>query len=130
MLIIKRRRRRDKSRLQAAEMKFLRRSIGKTKRDKIRNTRIREKVKIDSVEQRIERNQLRWFGHLNRMQDKRIPKQIFDCKQQGKLPRRRSRKMWGEVITEIVEKRECKLRDAKKMSRDRDRWRKCIYSKT
>ena len=119
---------RDKSRLQAAEMKFLRRSIGKTKRDKIRNTRIREEVKTDSLEQRIERNQLRWYGHLNRMQEKRIPKQIFECRQQGKLPRGRPRKMWSEVITEVVEKREWKMKDAKRMSENRERWRKFVYS--
>ena len=118
----------DKSRLQAAEMKFLRRTVGKTKRDKIRNTRIREQVKADSLEHKIERNQLRWFGHLNRMQNDRVAKQVFDCKQQGKLPRGRPRKLWSERITEMLGKRECTYNEAKRMCKDREGWRKFLKS--
>ena len=116
----------DKSRLQAMEMKYLRRTLGKTKRDKIRNTTIREKTKTDSLEAKIERNQLRWFGHVCRMNENRIPKQIFECGQEDKLPRGRPKKMWIDVITENVERRGCKLNEAKKRSRDRPKWRTFI----
>ena len=108
-------------------MKFLRKSVGKTRRDKIRNTTIREQVKTDSLETKIEMNQLRWFGHINRMNNSRIPKQILECKQNGKMPRGRPKKMWQETIEEIVVKRNCKFFDAKRKTLDRNEWRKFVH---
>ena len=118
---------RDKSRLQATEMKFLRRTVGKTKRDKIRNTRIREEVKADSLEERIERNQLRWYGHVNRMNEDRIPKQIFESRSQFKLPRGRPKTIWLDVIKQNVEKRGCTMVEAKRRCSDRSKWRAFVH---
>ena len=106
-------------------MKFLRISIGKTRRDKIRNTRIRE-VKTKSPEIKIDKNQLRWFGHINRMKDSRIPKQKLEYKQQEKLPRGRPKKIWQDAVSEIIKKRGTRLIEAKRMTLNRDQWRKFV----
>ena len=108
-------------------MKFLRRTVGKTKRDKIRYTRIREEVKADSLEERIERNQLRWYGHVNRMNDVRIPKQIFESRSQFKLPRGRPKSVWLDVIKQNVEKRGCTMVETKRTCSDRFKWRAFVH---
>src|ERR1044072_1267856 len=61
-----------RSRIQAAEMKPLRTMIGKSKRDRIRNEHIRERIGVSSIRNKIEKAQLRWLGHLERMEEGRV----------------------------------------------------------
>jgi hypothetical protein len=53
------------------EMKFLREILGKTRRHKIKNDDIREQLKVDDIKYDIERNRLKWYGHVMRMADER-----------------------------------------------------------
>ena len=49
-----------KNRMQASEMKCLRKVTGKTRRGQIRNTTIRNQLKQESVEVLMEKRTLRW----------------------------------------------------------------------
>ena len=62
------------------EMKFLRRIMGKTRRDKWRNNRIRETLDQEPVLNYVERRSIQWYGHVVRMQDYRKPKQAMEAR--------------------------------------------------
>ncbi|PSN52199.1 hypothetical protein C0J52_06104 [Blattella germanica] len=49
------------------EMKFLRGILGKTRRDKTRNTVIREELKIEEIKRDIEKTRLQCYGHIVHM---------------------------------------------------------------
>ena len=40
---------------------------GETRKDRIRNTTIRVSLKMDLIIEEIEKINLKWYGHLNRM---------------------------------------------------------------
>ena len=42
--------------------------------NKFRNKIIRETVAVHPIQEYVERSQLRWYSHVNRMDDKRIVK--------------------------------------------------------
>ena len=67
-----------KSKIQASEMRILRLIFGVTKRDRIRNEDIQKSLNVPSILTVIERNQLRWFGHILRMPDSRDVKRVYD----------------------------------------------------
>ncbi|KAL6588053.1 hypothetical protein OROMI_001031 [Orobanche minor] len=52
--------------MNVAEMRMLRWMCGHTKKDRLRNEVIREKVKVASIEDKMMENRLRWFGHVRR----------------------------------------------------------------
>ena len=58
------------SRLQAAEMRVLRLIMRVTRKDRMRNSRIREELVTPLLED-IERGKLRWYGHVMRMEEER-----------------------------------------------------------
>jgi hypothetical protein len=61
------------SRIIATEKKFLRGIVGKTRRNKWRNNRIRETLDQEPILNYIERRSIQWYGHVVRMQDYRKP---------------------------------------------------------
>ena len=63
-----------RSRVQAAEMGFLRRISGLTLLDRVKSADIRESVNIESLLLRLQRSQLRWYGHVTRMSQERTAK--------------------------------------------------------
>ena len=74
---------RVRSQVQASEMMFLQKIEGVTLFNKVRSTEIR-KFNIEPFLLRIERSQLRWFGHVNRMPQQRLPKQALLSEANGK----------------------------------------------
>jgi hypothetical protein len=71
-------------------MKFLKAIVGKTKRDRIRNSYIRGELKMEEIQNQIRESRMRWFGHVKRMDEHRIPKRLLEMKASGKRPRGRS----------------------------------------
>jgi len=68
----------QKKKLEAAHRRFQRRLLGITWRDKIRNEEIRRQTRLKTyLELIIKQRRLRWFGHVLRMDDDRIPKQAI-----------------------------------------------------
>ena len=77
---------RVRSQVQASEMRFLRRIEGVTLFNKVRSSEIRKSLIIELLLLRIERSQLRWFGHVSRMRQERLPKQTLFAKVNGRRP--------------------------------------------
>jgi hypothetical protein len=77
---------RQESKIQTAEMKVLSAIVGQTTTGRHRNTHIREEFRMEGTQNQVKRNRLRWFGHVKRMDEHRIPKRVLDYKMRGKRP--------------------------------------------
>ena len=93
---------RIRSRIQAAEMSFLRRVAGISLRDRVRSSVTRERLGVESLLLRLERSQLRWFGHLVRMPPERLPWKVLAARPTGRRPRGRPRTRWGDYISSLA----------------------------
>jgi hypothetical protein len=105
--------------MQASEMKNLRNVIGKTRRDQIRNTKIRNQLKRESVEVLMEKRTLRWCGHAARMDLERRTKLVLEAGPEGGRGRGRPRLEWEEYVEGLAHKRGRKLPEMKQLGQDR-----------
>jgi len=52
--------------LSVAEMRMLRWFCGHTRRDRVQNEAIRERIGVAPIEKKLIQHRLRWFGHVQR----------------------------------------------------------------
>ena len=94
---------------------------GVTLPDKVCNSTIHNSLNVESLLLRIERLQLRWFGHLSRMPQERLPKQALCAIPNGKRPVGRPRLRWLNNIEGLGWNRlGLSLSEMKEMVEDRD----------
>jgi hypothetical protein len=72
------------TRLEAAEMHFLRSVKGYTRLDKIRSEVIRKELEISGIQDMRSKHKQNWINHLERMDNTRLPKHAQNYKTQGK----------------------------------------------
>ena len=111
------------SQVTAAEMKYLRPVLNKTRKDRERNVKIRETLKVRPVTQLIEEKQLKWFGHVKRMGKDRIVRKSVEAREWEKRSRGRPRITWLDNIKEYGRKRGKTLPELEKITKDRKAWK-------
>jgi len=86
-------------RMMVAEMRMIRWMCGYTRRDKVRNEVIRDKVGVAPIEHKMRKTRLRWFGHVKRRSEEAPVRRcervtLADCT----TGRGRPKKNWKEMI--------------------------------
>ena len=82
----------DMTRLEAAEMRFLRSVKGYTRLDKISSETVRKELETSGIREVRFRYKQNWINHLKRVDNTRLPKHAFNFKPRGRRDRGRPRK--------------------------------------
>jgi len=117
----------QQNRLKVFEMSCLRKIEGVTRRDRIRNEEIFDRLKLSQdIYIRIRQRRLRYFGHVNRMSQGRYPKLALEGYVQGRRGRGRPKKRWLDVVRSDCADMGLTIHDAIHLAQDRDAWRRSI----
>ena len=96
---------------------------------RVTNTEVLERANCSSIESMIRRSRLRWLGHVSRMDNSRIPKQLlFGELKLGKCNRGRPHKRWKDCIKEDLRAFQIDLKTWYKVAQDRCLWRRALFS--
>ena len=75
------------------------RTFSISRKDKIRNTIIKQKMNVTrSLLDDIKTKQLQWYGHVQRMEEGRLPIEVMKWRPPGRRKRGRPKLTWAEGI--------------------------------
>jgi hypothetical protein len=115
--------RRHVQQLSVAEMRMLRWICGHTRRDRVRNEDIRDRVGVAPIEEKLVQHRLRWFGHVQRRPPEApVRSGVLDRVGSVRRGRGRPKLTWEEAVKRDL--KECDI--PKKLVMDRSAWRLAI----
>jgi len=105
-------------------MRCLRRIAHVKWQDKIPNTEVLETCHITGIEAFLLSAQLRWTGHVIRMEDNRLPKQVFYSQlEQGTRSHGGQRKRYKDMLKSNLKACNINPHDLESSIQDRSSWR-------
>lgn len=117
----------DEQRILVAEMCWLRKILGISRLQHLRNEEIRRRAGMEvTLIDRIKDRRLRWFGHVSRMDSNRLPYLSLHTMVEGSRSRGRPRARWRDGVMADIEERGLKRTEAISLAKDRDGWKKLV----
>ena len=80
--------------LENTEMRMSRRIKGVTLRDRVKSVDIRNELGVSSIQEKVRTTRLRWYGHMQRMEENNELRPVVGLRVTGKRPRGRPRERW------------------------------------
>ena len=118
---------RERQKLNAFEMGCLRSMYGVTRMDRIRNEVVRQGTGVEiELANRVDRNVLRWFGHVERMDNGTLLKRVLSTKVVERGARGRPRLGWMDGVKRALRERGINVTEAKERARNRNEWRAIV----
>ena len=116
----------ERQKLNVFEMRCLRSMCGVTRWDRLRNTVVRDRTGVKKeLAERVDKNVLRWFGHVERMDDEKLLKRVVNARVDGRGARGRPRLGWMDGVKKALKNR-MDVREAKVRARNRIEWRRMV----
>ena len=115
---------RQELRLNAFHLRSIRKILGITWQDRVPNKDVLARAKIPSMFALLSQRRLRWVGHVVRMQDGRIPKEIL----YGELATGRPFLRFKDVCKRDLKSGKIRPADLESTADDRDAWRFMVKS--
>ena len=94
---------------------------GASRLDRVRNEVVRTRTGVRrELAARVDMNLLRWFGHVERMDNERLLKKVMNAKVNGRSARGRPRFGWMDGVKRALNDRGMDVKEASKRARDRN----------
>ena len=118
----------ERRKLNVLQMKCLRSLVGLWRMERARNEEVRRRAGIErglasGADQRV----LRWFGHVERMDEYRMARRVLMAEVSGGRVRGRPRLGWMDGVKVALGNRGMTVEAARQCAKDRKEWRALVH---
>ena len=96
--------------------------------DRVRNEEVSRRVGIETeVASRADQRVLRWFGHVERMDDYRMARRVLMAEVSGGRVRTRPRSGWMDGVKVALGNRRMTVEAARQCTKEQKEWRALVH---
>ena len=118
----------ERSKVNVLEMKCLRSLVEVLQMERVRNEEVRRRAGIEKeLARRADQRVLRWFGHVERMDEYRMGRRVLMAEVSGGRVRRRPRLGWMDGVKVALGNRGMTVQAARQCAKNRKEWRALIH---
>ena len=118
----------ERRKVNVLEMKCSGSLMGVSRMDRVRNEEVRRRARIEwELASRVDQRVLRWFGHLEKMDEYRMARRVLMAEVSGGQVRSRPRLIWMDGVQEALGSRRMTMEAEQQCMKHRKELRALVH---